>query len=183
MKRTLKVLALGIGILSTACGDAGIGFNISKKIPITFDIFIQGNDPGIEINPPTFSETFRLSDVESFEDVLSDIPGEDGIVVNSITYAIVDISGEEEVPVEQITLSVQGGSASPITILDITGTLQNIPETSAGIESEDTEQVKTILKNLKEVENILVFNFAEVPANDLDFAFVLYYDITLRVRF
>jgi len=183
MKRIFKTLVVLLVLVSTACGDAGIGFNVSKKVPVVFNISIQGNDPDIEVNPPAFTETFRLSDVGSFEDALSELAETDGVVVNSVSYAIAEVSAQEEIQIDQISLSVASTAAQQINVLNITGTLQNTPESPAGVGNEDTELIKDILTNFKEVENTLTFDFSEVPASDLDFVFTLYYDITLRVRF
>lgn len=183
MKRNYQLGILLLLLGTIACGDAGIGFNITRKIAVDFNVSVTGNDPSIETDRPEFNRPFRLTDVGAFEDVLSDLADADGVVINSITYSISEVSPDEEVSLDQITLSVASVSAEQINVLGITGTLQNTPETTAGVSAADTETIQEILKNFKEVDNRLTFDFAEVPTSDLDFIFTLYYDVTLRVRF
>lgn len=173
---------LFVWLALAACGDAGVGFNVSKKVPINFHIFVAGNDPNVELNPPAFTETFRLADVGSFEDVLSNLAAEDGVIINGITYSISEVSIGEEVALDEISLSVASSSAQQINVLAITGRLQNTAETNAGVNDQDTEIIKNILTNFREVDNTMTFDFAEVPPTDLEFVFTLYYDVTLRVR-
>lgn len=183
MKLNYKLGILLWLFTTVACGDAGIGFNITRKVAVDFNVFVPGNDPGIETDRPEFNEPFRLKDVGAFEDVLSDLADADGVVINSITYSISEVSPAEEVSLDQITLSVASISAEQINVLGVTGTLQNTPESTAGVSATDTETIQEILKNFKEVDNRLTFDFAEIPSSDLDFIFTLYYDVTLRVRF
>jgi hypothetical protein len=170
-------------LMFAGCGDAGIGFNITRNVPIIFKVVVPGNDPGVEINPPAFTQTFRLSDVSTFQDALSDLAESDAVTVNSVTYAITDVSTEEEVELDEISLSVASEVTQQRSVLAITGKLQNTSERSAGVNDSDTGTIEQILTTYKEVDNTLTFDFAEAPASDLDFTFTLYYNITLRVRY
>jgi hypothetical protein len=183
MKKLFRTTAPLVLLLFGACGDAGIGFNITRNVPIVFKITVPGNDPGVEINPPAFTQTFRLADVTAFQDVLSDLAASDAIAVNSITYSIADVSHEEEVPIDNISLTLTSATEEQVSVLDITGSLRNIPETPAGVNDTDRNGVKEILTHYQEVDNTLTFDFAEVPASDLNFTFTLFYNITLRVRY
>jgi hypothetical protein len=170
-------------LMFAGCGDAGIGFNITRNVPIIFEIAVPGNNPGIEIDPPAFNKTFRLSDVTAFKDALSDLAESDAVTINSVTYAITDVSTEEEVELDEISLSVASEVTQQRSVLAITGKLQNTSERSAGVNDSDTGTIEQVLTTYKEVDNTLTFDFAEVPTSDLNFTFTLYYNITLRVRY
>lgn len=167
-----------------ACGDEGLGFNITKNVPVEFVIEIPANDPAVQEIPPSFTETFRLADVGAFEDVLSNLAETGGgVTINAITYSITEVSEEEEVTVDEIRLSVSSSSAEQLNVLGISGTLRNTAATDAGVVDSDVQMITEILTNYKEVDNTLIFYFSELPATDLHFVFTLYYDVTLRVRY
>lgn len=183
MKKYFFSLVTFLLPLLFACGDEGLGFNITKNVPVEFIIEIPANDPAVQETPPSFTETFRLADVGAFEDVLSNLAETGGVTINSITYSITEVSEEEEVTLDEIRLSVSSSSAEQLNVLGISGTLRNTPETDAGVVDSDVQMITEILTNYKEVDNTLIFYFSELPATDLNFVFTLYYDVTLRVRY
>lgn len=170
-------------LLLSSCGQEGIGFNITRKVPVVFEIAIAANDPSVEETHPDFTEAFRLADTGSFRDVLSDLAEADGVTINSVTYSITEVSEEEEITLDEIRLSVASSDAEQLNVLGISGTLRNTPETEAGVSDADVALIEEILTNYHEVDNTLIFDLGEVPSNELNFVFTLYYDVTLRARY
>jgi len=183
MASQFKFLALFLFLLAVSCGDAGVGFNVSRRVPVMFDIFVPGNDPSIQTNFPSFTEPFRLKDVGTFENVLSDLAENDGVVINAITYAIGNVSDEERAAVDGISLNVSSSTGEEVNELDVSGTLQSTPETTTGIDDDGVAVIEGLLTNNKEVDNTVIFDFAELPTSDLAFTLIIYYDVTLRVRY
>ncbi len=175
--------ALSLLPLTFACGDEGVGFNITKKVPVIFNVEIPANDPVVLISPPDFIETYRLRDVGAFDDVLSNLDETNGLIVNEISYSITEVDPDEEITIDEIRLNVTSSGAEQRSVLGISGTLQNTPETKATVTSSDINIIAEILLNYQEVDNILVFYLPEAPANDLNFVVTLYYDVTVRARF
>ncbi len=172
-----------LSLLAFSCSDAGVGFNLSRKVPIVFEIYVPGNDLGVEPVTPSFTETFRLSDVKAFKNVLEDLAENDAVTINFVSYTITEVDSDEEIAIDAINLTVVSIAEQKDNVLAITGSLKNTPEGDAGVKAADKTVISNILTTYKEVDNTLTFDFPEIPDTDLNFIFTLYYDVTLRVRY
>ncbi|MFY0605173.1 MAG: hypothetical protein JXR10_00565 [Cyclobacteriaceae bacterium] len=187
--KNLLLIALVAG-LAFSCGEAGVGFNVGKEfpieIPITFSDIPTGLPDGFgKINPPAFEESvdYTLDKVEAFEGV-----DNAEVVINGFAYEIkgVEAAKNENIEVESMSL-VFSADGNPFATIDIaadlsTNSFDNIAKTALNETQYDKEALSSLLKSGGKIEGNVTFDFGELPSEDFDFQFVLYFDVLLEAR-
>ncbi len=191
--RIASVLCCVIFMLS--CGDAGIGFNVSKELPVTIsDITIPIPDIDApdeiadlldDVDPPSESLNYNLNEVGAFDDALGDFQGfsSDDILVNEMSYEITNISSTEEVNLDVLRITVNIGG-SDLVLLEQTDVLSNQSKTPISLTDAQRSSIVDELLNAEQVNASVVFDLAEIPdsGEDIIFDFSLYFDVTLKAR-
>lgn len=176
--RNLFFIAL-IAILAFSCGDAGIGFNIRKEFPVEFPVEIPSSELGIPgINPPavTREEVYSLSEAG-----FDDLEYLEEVVVNSLAYEITGVDAKDQIDLDAMKIELISKNTT-IAVIDITSNqLQNVTKTTIGTAS-GLAALQSALDNQEDITARTTFDFAEIPANQIDFNFVLFFDVTIKVR-
>lgn len=177
-------------LLLFGCGDAGIGFNVSKEFPVEVPITIEiPTVPSeiadlLDVNPPSEAFNYNLNEVGAFDDALDGLGGSaDNIIVNELSYEITEISAAEEAPLDELTISVNIGGA-PLEIFRQTDQLTNQSKTPITLTEAQRSSIVNELFNSDRVDATVVFDLSDIPSSgeDLVFNFTLYFDVTLRAR-
>lgn len=182
-------LSLCCAILMLSCGDAGIGFNVSTEFPVTVPVTIEiPTVPSeiadlLDINPPSEEFNYNLNEVGAFDDALSDLGGQDNIIVNELSYEIENISSAEEVPLDELTITINIGGA-PLEIFRQTNTLSNQSKSPIALTDAQRSSIVNELFNSDRIDAQVVFDLSDIPdsGEDLVFDFTLYFDVTLKAR-
>lgn len=180
MRRLLSYFS--IASLLFACGEAGIGFNISKNLPVEIPVqFSLATDfplPGI--NPPASPAVSDTYDLSSLGEDVNEIPE---VIINELSFEIDGISSAEEVALDDISIDLILSNGNRINLAAGLTRLENRDLVVVlGNNDPRLDQLATTLFQDKELGFEIVFDFAEVPSNDLDFIYRLYFDVTAKVR-
>ena len=187
--KNLLLIAL-VAALAFSCGEAGVGFNVGKEFPIEIPITFNDIPTGIpdilgKLNPPAFEETvdYTLDKVEAFDGV-----DNAEVVINGFAYEIkgVEAAKNENIEVEAMSL-VFSADGTPFATIDIaadlsTNNFDNIAKTALNESQFDKEALSSLLENGGTIEGNVTFDFAELPSENFDFQFVLYFDVLLEAR-
>lgn len=188
-----RALTVCCAILMLACGDAGIGFNVSTEFPVEItDITIPIPDTPDEIadllddlNPPSETFNYDLNEIGAFDDALGDFQNfsSDDILVNVMSYQIDNISATEEVNLDVLRIKVNVGG-SDLVLLEQTDVLANQSKTAITLTDAQRSSIVDELLNSERVDAIVEFDLAEVPdsGEDIIFDFSLFFDVTLKAR-
>ena len=112
MRILSTVFILGALLVLASCGDAPVGFNIAKEVPLDIPVELEGiNDPKLPqtglINPPAYApdpQTFNLSDVTS------DTGDNIEVVINGLAYEITGVDNTEDFQMDEFTIIVEDGT-------------------------------------------------------------------------
>ncbi|MEM9326931.1 MAG: hypothetical protein AAGA85_14790 [Bacteroidota bacterium] len=194
-KRTNRTLAFSFMALTfmaiTACGDAGVGFNVSKAVPITIQADIPIPDRGnaeavndlLVVNPPSITLEYDISEIEAFESALDGLQGSESIIINSLAYEFSDISEEEEVDMDAMVITMETQRSS-VDLLNVRRRLQNISRTPISLTDEQREDLASTIANAEPITANVLFDLSELPASadSIIFNYSLIFDITVRAR-
>lgn len=177
--RNLFSIAL-LAILAFSCGDAGVGFNIGKEFPVEIPVEIPSTELGIPgVNPPavTRSEEYSLEGAG-----YDDLDNLEAVVVKGLSYEITGVETKDQVKLDAMSITLKSGNGSTIATIDISSNqLQNVSKTSIG-DAAGLAALQSALDNQEDITAITTFDFQEIPGNQIDFNFVLYFDVVVKVR-
>lgn len=183
MRIFTTVLSLCILAVFSHCGDEGVGFNIGKEFPLDIPIEAPISDFNIpnggapsDFNPPAlpaFSESYDLNDVDDFQN-----DAIESVAFESLSYEISGVGTTEEVELDELSIETNIG-----TLLSLTNqTLTNSSKQSLNLTQSQKDQLADILDAGGTITTDLVFDFAEVPDEDLSFTYTLYFDTVVKIR-
>ena len=197
MKNRIKFRRAAIlpfcALILLACGDAGIGFNVSKEFPITVEnitIPIPDTPDAIadlldDVDPPSQSFNYDLNEVGAFDDALDDFSNftSDDIIVNLMAYEIQNIIAAEEVNLDVLSITVNI-AGTPLTLFEQTDVLTNQSKTAISLTEAQRSSIVDELLNAERIDATVLFDLADVPTNgeDIIFDFTLFFDVTLKAR-
>lgn len=183
-----KLLAfLSIATIMFACGEAGVGFNLSTEFPVTapFAVPIPTTPEGLtdllDLNPPSESLEYSLGSVDAFSDDLDNL-GE--VEINAIYYEITGIDGNEgniDLDEFRITLTI-GGVGLPL-VNNTGGQLANVAKTEISLtDSERSELINQLLGGGAIGADVL-FDLASIPSGltNLGMDFTMFFDVTVKI--
>lgn len=185
MKILTSVLSLCLLVLLSNCGEAPVGFNIGKVVPLDFPVELEGiNDVKLPIqglaNPPayTLEESFELTDVTSDVDAVSEI------VINSLEYKIEGVDSNENFNMDEFTILVKrpglnGDIIAELTLFENGDPIANVARQS--ITNFDGNALATALSLEEEITTTTTVDFAEIPS-PIKFDFTFYFDVIAKVR-
>ena len=186
-----RMILLALILATVSCGDAGIGFNIRKPVPIDVPVEIPIPDRDdaaainnlLVVNPPSRTLVYDISEIEAFESALDGIQGSESIVVNSLAYQFSGLDPEEEVDMDGMLISVTT-LGETLDLLNVRRRLQNIDRTPISLTDAEREAMAFALANGEAVTANMTFDLAEVPAavDSITFDYSLIFDITIRAR-
>ncbi|MFT4736298.1 MAG: hypothetical protein ACI8QD_000176 [Cyclobacteriaceae bacterium] len=169
-----------IAAMLFSCGEAGVGFNLSKNLPVTIPVSFPA--AGFDIanfNPPAsppISEEYDLSDLG--EDI-NDIPE---VLINELAFEISGISAAEEVDLDNLTIDLILSNNSRISLVPTLSRLENQALTVIlSSPNPQLEQLASTLITDKRIAFEVIFDFAEIPTVDLEFEYNLYFDVTAKI--
>ncbi len=182
-------MAVLLGI--TACGDAGVGFNITKAVPITVPVNIPIPDPSdagavdrlLNLNPPSKTVVYDLNDIEAFEGALDGLRDQESIIINSLAYQFEGLDSNEEVDMDGMLITLNTFDTN-LDLLNVRRRLQNIDRTPISLTQEAGDAMVRALTSGEPVTADIVFDLAELPADadSITFDYSLIFDITIRAR-
>ena len=178
-----------------SCGEAGIGFNVTKEVPVDVPIFIDIPDPEVDanatalindllnVNPPSESFNYNLNEVGAFDDALEDIGDEESIVVNAIFYEVTGVDESEEVLLNELSVTVTI-AGEPLTLLSFRAQLSDTEKRPISLTEAQKESIIAELRSSEEINSEVIFDLSELPSSseDINFDFRMYFDLTLRAR-
>lgn len=178
-----------------SCGEAGIGFNVTKEVPVDVPIFIDIPDPEVDanatalindllnVNPPSESFNYNLNEVGAFDDALEDIGDEESIVVNAIFYEVTGVDESEEVLLDELSVTVTI-AGEPLTLLSFRAQLSDTEKRPISLTEAQKESIIAELRSSEEINSEVIFDLSELPSSseDINFDFRMYFDLTLRAR-
>ncbi|MBV6644365.1 MAG: hypothetical protein KI790_02890 [Cyclobacteriaceae bacterium] len=191
MKRTLFVAVIAASLFASSCGEAGLGFNVSKEWPIDFPVdFPTGDFVGLPgFDPPALEADYRLDDIDDFADALEDLDNSGAIVFNTMSYEISGVSTAEEFELDDVSVTVVLADNSTIEIFNFPDppagqdkVLTNISKTEIPLSSNELERLQQSLTTGGRIGTRVAFDFAEAPTTDIEIDFRLFFDVTLRAR-
>ncbi len=185
--KNLLLIAL-VAAFAFSCGDAGVGFNVGKEFPIAIPVEFSDIPEGIpdflgKLNPPAFEESIDYS-----LDAVGTFDGVDNaeVVVNGFAYEITGIEAaqNENIEVEAMTLVFK---TDQFTIASIDIGSQFTGNTFNNLSKRDVSNfnaagLSELLENGGKIIGEVTFDFAEVPTQNFDFEFILYFDVLLKAR-
>lgn len=158
------------------CGEAGVGFNIGKEVPVDIPVDLPIGDPllgslGGDPAPISQSDNYNISEVtgDSFDEIL----------VQGVYYSLSDVGSSEQVDLDAITIQLSGSNGSIGSIDITTPTLQDISKTTANF---DHAALTTAIQSGNDVISEVTFDFGEYPSEDLNFTFTFYFDVVAKIR-
>lgn len=185
MKLSTIVVALCILTVTYSCGDAPIGFNIGKVVPLDFPVELEGiNDSKLPIqglaNPPAYTlvETFELTDVTS------EVNAVEEILINSLEYKIEGVDASEDFQMDEFTILVRraginGAVIAELTLFENGDPIANVSRQS--ITNFDGVELAAALRAEEEITTSAIVDFAEIPS-PIEFEFTFYFDVVVKVR-
>lgn len=188
MRRTLFSIAV-LSLFAFSCGEAGIGFNIGKEFPVDIPVEAEITDFGVPVgfNPPAlppYNATYELGDVGDFSE---DIDNVDEVIFNKLSYQIDNVETSEEIDIDEMRIDVILDNGTQLTLFNLVNDqLSNTEITEIELSADELQQLKESLEGTGgtngSISSEIIFDFAEVPNQDLDFIFRLYFDVTVKIR-
>jgi hypothetical protein len=163
---------------------------VSKELPVTvgFDVPIPTVPAELQdlldVNPPSESLNYSLSDVEEFSDALDDLQEFGTLEINSISYEITGIEGEEgNIDLDEFSISLNISNQS-VQILSNAGGLSNVAKTEIPLTDAQLNDLENELFNNGNLGAEVLFDLASVPTNlsELNMDFSMYFDVSLKIR-
>ncbi|WP_421876247.1 hypothetical protein [Marinoscillum sp.] len=181
MKQTLLIGIAAIFLAS--CGEEGIGFNAQKEFPLEIPVELPSGSLPISLpgdpGPVTREDEYSLSDVDAFS---GDLDALEEVIVNGLSYEITEVDANEEFDLDNITIELTDPFGNRIALIDIsTPTLTNISKTELS-NTAGLAELEQALDQREDITSTVSFDFAEIPDQDVNFNFVLYFDVTAKIR-
>jgi hypothetical protein len=183
-----KLLAfLSIATIMFACGEAGVGFNLSTEFPVTapFEVPIPTAPDELldllDVNPPSESIEYSLGSVDAFSDDLNDL-GE--VRINAIYYEITDLDATESaIDLDEFSITLKIGSVDLPLVSNTGGQLENVAKTEIALSNAERDQLVQQLLNNQPIGADILFDLASIPSglSNLDMDFTMYFDVTIGI--
>lgn len=184
-----KLLAfLSIASIMFACGEAGVGVNLSTEFPVTapFDVSIPTTPDGLadllDLNPPSESLEYSLGNVDAFSDDLENLGD---VEINAIYYEISGLDAtESSIDLDEFSITLNIGSV-PLPLVNNTGgQLSNVSKTEINLtDAERADLINQLLEG-RAIGADVVFDLASIPSglSNLDMDFTMFFDVTVKIQ-
>ena len=185
MRRLLSYFS--IATLLFACGEAGVGVNLSKELPITvpFDIAVPTAPADLinllDVNPPSESLNYSLDGVDAFADDLDNL-GE--VTINSISYEISDIDATEAgVELDEFSVTIMFGTVPVKVVSQVNQNLSNSGKQLISISDQDMLELQNQLFGGGNIGAEVIFDLKSIPSglDNLSINYTMYFDVTVGV--
>ena len=185
MRRLLSYFSFAAMLF--ACGEAGVGVNLSKELPVTipFDVEVPTVPSALEdllnVNPPSESLSYSLDGVDAFADDLDNI-GE--VTINSISYEISDIDAQEAgVELDEFSVTIQFGTVPVQVVSQVDQNLSNSGKQLIDLTAAELEELQTQLFGGSPISAEVIFDLKSIPpdVSNLSISYTMYFDVTIGV--
>lgn len=177
-KRIAFIICGALFLLS--CGDAGIGFNISKEVPIATTVTLNTGFGG-EITESLLS--YNLDDISAFDDALDGSAIIESIQLNELSYEIGNITPDASLEVDLFNFSISADGAPVVLPIEIPE-LTSRSKTSIVINDTDLSSLSNQLLNAGTLDTDVTLDLddlADLPPS-ITMEIVIYVDVTIRAR-
>lgn len=174
-----------LAFFAFSCGEEGIGFNIGKEFPLDIPVDLPNGTPKFveqvpgDPGPVTFSDTYSLENVDEFSEDLDQL---EDIILKNLAFEISGVDASEQFELDSINITLK--SEFGVTIAEIkveTPVLNNVAKTNIG-DPAGLEALAQALDRKEDIESEVSFDFGEVPNEDINFDFTLYFDVVAKIR-
>lgn len=181
MRNYISIAALAF--LAFSCGEAGVGFNIGKEFPVSIPVDLPNGTPELIGTIPGDPPPVKRSEEYSLAGAgYNDLDALDAVVVNGLSFEITGVDASEQFELDAIEIDLIAQSGSVIAQISVTTPqLSNVTKTSIA-DAAGLAALESALANQEDITADVSFDFGEVPNEDVNFEFVLYFDVVAKVR-